>query len=342
MTQRVVIAFVLLVIAAWWPAAQAHEVRPGFLEIHALGGDSFDVLWKVPANGDYRLAMYVKLPAKCKGAPSSGTFTGGAFVERWRANCPGGLVGERVAIDGLSATRTDVLARFIREDATTQTARLTPEHTSFEVSAEPNGWQVARTYLVLGIQHILSGVDHLLFVLGLLFLVGSWRRLVATITAFTLAHSITLAAATLGLVYVPQTPIEAAIALSVMFVAAEILHQASGRPGLTARAPWVVAFIFGLLHGFGFAGALREVGLPQSDIPIALLFFNVGVEVGQLMFIAAVVAVLWLASRLMGKQAQGQRGPWQAEALLRTPVAYVVGSTAAFWVVQRVVAFWAW
>jgi len=341
MTQRVVIVLVLLVIAAWWPAAQAHEVRPGFLEIHALGADSFDVLWKVPANGDYRLAMYVKLPAKCKGAPSSGTFVGGAFVERWRATCPGGLVGQRVSIDGLSATRTDVLARFIREDATTQTVRLTPEDTSFEVTAEPNGWQVARTYLVLGIQHILSGVDHLLFVLGLLFLVASWRRLVATITAFTLAHSVTLAAATLGLVHVPQTPIEAAIALSVMFVAAEILHQANGRPGLTARAPWVVAFIFGLLHGFGFAGALREVGLPQSDVPIALLFFNLGVEAGQLMFIAAVVGVLWVASRLMGKQAEGERGPWRAELLLRTPVAYLVGSTAAFWVLQRVVAFWA-
>jgi len=321
--------------------AHAHEVRPGFLEIRALAEDTFDVLWKVPANGDYRLAMYVKLPAKCDGAPSSGTFTGGAFVERWRATCPGGLVGERVAIDGLSATRTDVLARFVREDATTQTVRLTPEDTSFEVTAEPNAWQVARTYLLLGIEHILLGVDHLLFVLGLLFLVSSWRRLVATVTAFTLAHSITLAAATLGWVNVPQTPIEAAIALSVMFVAAEIIHQASGRPGLTARAPWVVAFIFGLLHGFGFAGALREVGLPQSDIPIALLFFNVGVEVGQLMFILAVVTVLWLASRLMGKQAQGERGPWRAEALIRTPVAYVVGSTAAFWVVQRVVAFWA-
>jgi hypothetical protein len=142
-------------------------------------------------------------------------------------------------------------------------------------------------------------------------------------------------------VHVPQTPIEAAIALSVMFVAAEILHQARGQSGLTARAPWVVAFVFGLLHGFGFAGALREVGLPQSDIPIALLFFNIGVEVGQLLFIAAVVTALWLASRLMGKQAQGERGPWQAEELIRTPVAYVVGSTAAFWVVQRVVAFWA-
>ena len=341
MIKQVLGALVLLAVGAMCATAHAHEVRPGFLEIRALGADAFDVLWKVPANGDYRLAMYVKLPAKCKGAPSSGTFTGGAFVERWRAACPGGLIGESVAIDGLSATRTDVLARFIREDATTQTVRLTPEDTSFEVTAEPDAWQVAWTYLLLGIEHILLGIDHLLFVLGLLFLVGSWRRLVATVTAFTLAHSITLAAATLGLVHLPQTPIEAAIALSVMFVAAEILHQARGQSGLTARAPWVVAFVFGLLHGFGFAGALREVGLPQSDIPIALLFFNVGVEVGQLMFIAAVVTVLWLASRLMGKGAQGERGPWQAEALIRTPVAYVVGSTAAFWVVQRVVAFWA-
>ena len=174
--------------------------------------------------------MYVQLPAKCKGAPTSGTFAGGAFVERWRATCPGGLVGERVDIDGLSATRTDVLARFIREDATTQTVRLTPEDTSFEVTAEPDAWQVARTYLLLGVEHILLGIDHLLFVLGLLFLVGSWRRLVATVTAFTLAHSITLAAATLGLVHVPQTPVEATIALSVMFVAAEILHRRGARP----------------------------------------------------------------------------------------------------------------
>jgi len=338
--KQVVGALILLVIGAWWPAAQAHEVRPGFLEIHALGADSFDVLWKVPANGDYRLAMYVKLPAQCKGAPSSGTFVGGAFVERWRATCPGGLVGRRVSIDGLSATRTDVLARFIREDATTQTVRLTPEVTSFEVTAEPNAWQVAKTYLSLGIEHILLGIDHLLFVLGLLFLVGSWRRLVATVTAFTLAHSITLAAATLGFVHVPQTPIEAAIALSVMFVAAEILHQARGQSGLTARAPWVVAFVFGLLHGFGFAGALQEVGLPEKDIPLALLFFNVGVEVGQLLFIAAVVAVLSLLTRLFRKRGTTEHGPWYSEAMIRTPVAYVVGSVAAFWVVQRVVGFW--
>ncbi len=341
MTTRALAAALLLVIVSWSSATRAHEVRPGFLEIRDLGDDAFDVLWKVPASGEYRLGMYVRLPAKCKGAPTSGTFAAGAFVERWRATCPGGLIGETLAIEGLSATRTDVLARFVRADATTQTERLTPERASFVITAEPNGWQVARTYFALGVEHILLGVDHLLFVLGLLFLVGSWQRLVATVTAFTVAHSITLAAATLGMVHVAQTPIEAAIALSVMFVAAEILRQAHGQPGLTSRAPWLVAFVFGLLHGFGFAGALREVGLPQIDIPIALLFFNVGVEAGQLLFIAAVVTVLSWASRAFARDGRGERGPWRAEALLRTPVAYIVGSTAAFWVVQRVVAFWA-
>ena len=306
MTKQVLGALVLLAICAWWPIAHAHEVRPGFLEIRALDADRFDVLWKVPANGEYRLAMYVKLPAKCTGAPTSGSFVGGAFVERWRATCPGGLVGQQVDIDGLSATRTDVLARYIREDATTQTMRLTPETTSFEVTAEPNAWQVARTYLLLGVEHILLGIDHLLFVLGLLFLVGSWRRLVATVTAFTLAHSITLAVATLGLVHVPQTPIEAAIALSVMFVAAEILHQARGRSGLTARAPWIVAFVFGLLHGFGWAPCARWACRSRTSRSRCCSSMSVW-KSGNFFFIAAVVAVLSIASRLMGKKAHGER-----------------------------------
>jgi hydrogenase/urease accessory protein HupE len=218
--------------------------------------------------------------------------------------------------------------------------RLTPDRTSFEVTAAPDRLEVAKTYFVLGVEHILSGVDHLLFVLGLLFLVGSWRRLVATVTAFTVAHSITLAAATLGWVHVPQAPIEATIALSVMFVAAEILRDAHGHPGLATRAPWIVAFVFGLLHGFGFAGALQQVGLPEKDIPIALLFFNVGVEAGQLLFIAAVVAVLSVLTRLLRRRGTTEHGPWHSEAMIRTPVAYMVGSVAAFWVVQRVVGFW--
>jgi hydrogenase/urease accessory protein HupE len=330
------------VMLAWlWLPAAAHEVRPGYLELKEAGADNFDVVWKVPARGEYRLGMYVELPSQCTGAPSSGSFVGGAYVERWRAVCPGGLIGERIRIDGLSALRTDVLVRVERADATTQTVRLTPEQTSFEVVAAPSRLQVAKTYFVLGVEHILLGIDHLLFVLALLFLVSDWKRLVATVTAFTVAHSITLAAATLGFVHVPQAPVEAVIALSVVFVASEILHVAQGKPSFTARYPWIVAFIFGLLHGFGFAGALREVGLPQKDIPLALLFFNVGVEAGQLIFIVAVVAVLSFVSRLLPKSDPSERGPWHAEHLIRVPVAYLVGTVAAYWVIERVVGFWA-
>jgi hydrogenase/urease accessory protein HupE len=333
---------VLLVLSAWFaPRVEAHEVRPAFLEIREVAPDTFDVLWKVPARGEYRLGLHVRLPKECSGAPQHGSFVGGAFVERWQAKCPGGLVGREISIDGLSATRTDVLARVARADGTTQTTRLTPEQVSFEVTAAPSAFEVSKTYFVLGVEHILLGVDHLLFVLGLLFLVGNWKQLVGTVTAFTVAHSITLAGATLGFVHAPQAPIEATIALSVMFVAAEILHRAQGRSGLAARAPWLVAFVFGLLHGFGFSGALREVGLPQTDIPLALLFFNVGVEVGQLLFIAAVVLLLSAVTRLLRRPGHTEHGPWHSEAMIRVPVAYVIGSVAAFWTVQRVVGFWA-
>jgi hydrogenase/urease accessory protein HupE len=336
------LVIVLLVLSAWFaPRAEAHEVRPAFLEIREVAPDTFDVLWKVPARGEYRLGLHVRLPKECSGAPQHGSFVGGAFVERWQTKCPGGLVGREISIDGLSATRTDVLARVARADGTTQTTRLTPEQVSFEVTAAPSAFEVSKTYFVLGVEHILLGVDHLLFVLGLLFLVGNWKQLVGTVTAFTVAHSITLAGATLGFVHAPQAPIEATIALSVMFVAAEILHRAQGRSGLAARAPWLVAFVFGLLHGFGFSGALREVGLPQTDIPLALLFFNVGVEVGQLLFIAAVVLVLSAVTRLLRKPGHTEHGPWHSETMIRVPVAYIIGSVAAFWTVQRVVAFWA-
>jgi hydrogenase/urease accessory protein HupE len=335
-------SLLLLLLCTLWLArpAEAHEVRPAFLEIRELGPETFDVLWKVPARGEYRLSLHVRLPGECSGAPQEGSFVGAAFVEKWQVKCPGGLVGREISIEGLSATRTDVLVRIERADGTTQTTRLTPEQVSFEVAAAPSGFEVSKTYFVLGVEHILLGVDHLLFVLGLLFLVGNWKQLVGTITAFTVAHSITLAGATLGLVYAPQAPIEATIALSVMFVAAEVLHRAQGKVGLAARAPWIVAFVFGLLHGFGFSGALREVGLPQKDIPLALLFFNVGVEAGQLMFIAAVVLVLSAVTRLLRKPGHGEHGPWYSEAMIRVPVAYVIGSVAAFWTVQRVVGFW--
>jgi hydrogenase/urease accessory protein HupE len=222
--------------------------------------------------------------------------------------------------------------RLERLDGSTQLARLTPSSPSFVVEATPSKTQVLRSYLSLGVEHILGGIDHLLFVLALLIITrGTWS-LIKTVTAFTVAHSITLSLAALGFVRVPPAPVEAVIALSIVFVAAEIVRSRQGRPGLTDRAPWVVAFTFGLLHGFGFAGALSEIGLPQLDIPLALFSFNVGVEIGQLLFIAAVFAIAAVARQIMRHVALPQPvWAWRVAP-------YVIGSVSAFWLIQRVAA----
>jgi hydrogenase/urease accessory protein HupE len=201
------------------------------------------------------------------------------------------------------------------------------------VPSQPNSLEVARTYFLFGVEHILLGIDHLLFVLALLLLVNGTRRIIATVTAFTLAHSITLAGATLGFVHMPGPPIEAAIALSIAFVASEIIHGRQGRAGLTERYPWVVAFTFGLLHGFGFSAALTEIGLPQNSIPIALLFFNIGVEIGQLLFIACVFATIAVARQITRRVSVPQ------VAWARAVPPYAIGSLAVFWVIQRIAAF---
>jgi hydrogenase/urease accessory protein HupE len=320
-----VIAILLFLFST---AGNAHEVRPGYLRIQQVDAETYDVLWRVPARGDLRLGLYARLPENCATQGEVRAYQqGGAFVERWASNCNGGLVGYDVSIDGLSATLTDVLARFERLDGTTQIARLTPSDYTFTVNDSENWREVAATYTTLGIEHILLGIDHLLFVLALLMIVAGWRKLVATVTAFTLAHSITLAAATLGLVKMPQAPVEAVIALSILFVAAEIIHWRQGKPGITRRKPWLVAFTFGLLHGFGFAGALTEIGLPEHAIPLALLFFNLGVEAGQLLFIGAVF-LAWSALR----KVEWPEWAW------RIPV-YGIGTMAAFWTIERISGF---
>jgi len=334
-------AVVFLLLASGTPGVQAHEVRPGYLEISELAEPHYDVLWKVPAKGDRRLGLYVTFPASCMGTDPTSRFSGGGYLERWRIVCDDALTGAEVRIEGLDATRTDVLARFNRADGTTQTIRLTPAQPSFTISASNSATEVITTYLGLGIEHILLGIDHLLFILALLFLVRSWPRLIGTVTAFTVAHSITLFAATLGWVQVPQAPVEAAIALSIVFVAAEILHARQGHPGLAARAPWVVAFVFGLLHGLGFAGALREVGLPEHAIPLALAFFNIGVEAGQLLFIAAVFLLLWSVKRTRVRvTGRTFTNTWSAATMVSAPAAYMIGSLAAFWVIERTFGFW--
>jgi hydrogenase/urease accessory protein HupE len=331
MKRRVLALVAALLVVGVARRALAHEVRPGYLEIRQSSAETFEVLWKVPAQGDLRLSIHARFPENCQPAGEAIRFRGAdSFSERSTLACQGGLDGRSISIEGLSATMTDVLVRMERLDGTTQTARLAPSSPAFVVEAAPSRLQVSSTYLRLGVEHILFGIDHLLFVFALLLLVRSGKRLVATVTAFTVAHSLTLAAATLGFVHVPQSPVEAVIALSIVFVATEIIRGRQGRPGLTERWPWLVAFIFGLLHGFGFAGALSQVGLPQQAIPLALFFFNVGVEAGQLIFISAMLGLLAAGHRIMA-----QRPAWTWRL---TP--YAIGSVAAYWTLDRVAGFW--
>jgi hypothetical protein len=307
----------------------AHEVRPGYLELTETGPGRFDVFFKLPLVGGSPLRLEPVLPAACTSlTPVSRYVTPSALLQRWSVRC-GPLAGQRIAIAGLQSLLTEVLLRIQTADGRTITARLRPVAPFFVVPSAPSAWGVARTYLALGIGHILGGIDHLLFVLALILMVRGTVPLIKTITAFTVAHSITLAAATLGLVRLPGKPVEAFIALSIMFLASELVHSGLGRPGLTQRWPWIVAFTFGLVHGLGFAGALAEIGLPQRQIPLALFLFNGGVEVGQLLFVAVVLVVTAGLRRLPIRVP-----PWT----WRVP-AYAIGSVAAFWVLERITAF---
>ena len=228
-------------------------MRPAYLQLHQTGADTYDVLWKVPAVGDtMRLSLYVQLPPTCSTLkPPHGLFANSAYTEQWTVVCPGGLANSTVRIEGLTATLTDVLVRVERLDGSFQVTRVMSSSPSFVVEAMPRRFEVARTYLALGIEHILTGVDHLLFVSGLLLLVTGTRRLLLTVSAFTLSHTVTLTLATLGFVHVPPAPVEAVIALSILFVALEVLRKDSNPNGLAQRKPWLVAFSFGLLHGLG-------------------------------------------------------------------------------------------
>lgn len=240
---------------------------------------------------------------------------------------------------------TDTLVRVEFADGTTWGQRLTARVPSAAIPMREAAFGVAVVYLKLGIEHILTGVDHLLFVLALIIITRGGWKLVKTVTAFTVSHSITLTAATLGFVHIPQRPVEAVIALSIVFVAAEILHSHQGCAGLTVRAPWIVALTFGLLHGLGFAGALSEVGLPAAHLPLALLFFSVGVELGQFLFIGTVLALICLG-RQAAAWSRPEAGTQHPASSIQHPSSllcllppYVIGSVAMFWVIQRIIAF---
>jgi hydrogenase/urease accessory protein HupE len=327
-----IILLAVLLLISFTATADAHRLQPAYLEINEQSAGKFSILWKRPFAGGRPMNIYPQLPAGCTNLtePAVQALPSGA-VERWLVNCgESGITNETIVIDGLTATQTDTLLRIQLIDGSMHTTVLRPDSPSFLVPAKVSKSRVAGSYLMLGIEHILGGFDHLLFVLGLLLIVRSTMLLIKTITSFTLAHSVTLAMATLGFVHVPQAPVEAVIALSIIFLASELAKQHRGETGLTTKAPWLVALCFGLLHGFGFAGALTEVGLPQTDIPLALLFFNVGVEVGQLMFVSGVLFVTWMIKKMKFRwPVWVEHGP-----------AYAIGSLAAFWFIQRTASFW--
>lgn len=323
-------AFCLLILWFLPTLTMAHEMRPAYLAVEEGPAGTFDVIWKVPAMGDQRLGIYVRLPETCTpGADPIASIADAAYTEQWTAVCRDGLKGQEIVIDGLTATLTDVLVRIAWQDGSVEVARLTPDAPEFVAKGIQTGWEVAGTYFRLGVDHILSGLDHLLFVFALILLIRDRWMLVKTITAFTVAHSITLAGATLGLFNLPTKPVEAAIALSIVFLAVELVKSKPEELRLSERLPWLVAFAFGLLHGFGFAGALMETGLPQSDVPLALLTFNLGVEAGQLLFVA-VVLLTFRASRAIVTVPQ---------PTLRLVAAYGIGTASMFWLISRVASF---
>lgn len=321
----------------------ADEVRPGYLELKENSQNIFSVLWKVPAKGNKKLSLQVQLPESCiSTVKPDAQLVNAAYIQRWIVNCKAGLTEKTISITGLNTSRTNVLLHLSFINNSSQTVQLTPTQTAYQVPAIASSLQIVSTYTALGIEHILLGLDHLLFVFTLLFIVKNTSRLLLTITAFTLAHSITMAGATLGYIALPQQPVEAIIALSIVFLAMEIIHGQQGRPGYAARWPWLVAFIFGLLHGFGFAGALAEIGLPQQAIPLALVFFNIGVEIGQLIFIGAFSAFIWLLSGVVlfsNNETSRLNAAWKITEKFSRPVAYIAGSIASFWMIQRIAGF---
>jgi hydrogenase/urease accessory protein HupE len=332
------IAWCLLAIAVSAGAAHAHRLSPAYFGFTETAPGVFDVQWKVSVSGGLVDVLEPKVPDGCTLAGGVRSYVvDDARLQHGAIVCEGGLQGKTFTVGGLDATATDVLLRVDYLDAPSFTHRLVPGSPSVVIPAEAGTAEIAGTYFVLGVEHILLGFDHLLFVFGLLLLVNGIGRLVATITSFTLAHTVTLGAATLGFVHVPSAPVEATIALSILFLAVELAREQAGAlagdpdaaRSLTARFPWLVAFSFGLLHGFGFAGALSEIGLPERAIPLALLFFNVGVEAGQLAFVAAVVGLKWAV------ETSAVTVPRWSPRL----AAYVIGSVAAYWVIERSAAY---
>lgn len=325
-----IVRFLLLLLLAsgFTSVARADDLQPGYLEIREreTAAHQYKITWKAPIRPGLAARVVPVFPNDCKATEPVRSVDTAALLARWDIDCSEALAGRSVRLSGMENTPADALLRYQSVNGITQAARLTPASPSAVIMQKADRWQVARTYFVTGVEHILMGYDHLLFVLCLVLLLNGAWRVAATVTAFTIAHSLTLVATTLELISVPGPPVEATIALSIVFLAVEIVKRKPGELRLSERFPWVVAFLFGLLHGFGFAGALAEIGLPQGEVPMALLTFNLGVEAGQLVIVAVAMLVLWALHRIHALYA--------ARAQLVS--AYAIGGIAVMWFLQRV------
>lgn len=305
----------------------AHTIRPAYLEVSAIGEKSYHVKWKVPIEENVRLTVMPNFPKNCIANKDSlySVEDKDIVLSYWTLSCEETLLGQEISIDNLEKDQVDVLFYF-NDNGHSYFKKIDSKNSVAKIDESKATFTVIKEYTFLGIKHILVGYDHLLFVLGLLFIVLQWKMLIKTITAFTVAHSITLGFSVLGYVFVEIKFIEALIALSIIILAVEIIYAHYGKVGLLTKYPWAVAFFFGLIHGFGFASVLMELGLPQSHLTLALLFFNIGIEVGQLLFIAVLISLYFILKKLFPK-----------EQLLRGKVflVYFMGSMAAYWLIER-------
>lgn len=320
--------YTILLIVGCHVNLLAHEVRPALLKIVQTDLETYSVTWKVPTINEYAPKISIVFPAAFKTEVINQRQKPGAVVKLYSATFPSQLGGEKIAIENLSNTLIDVVVLIELLDGTVHNLIVQPDNPSVVIPKELSNFEVAKDYLILGIEHIWLGWDHLLFVLCLLLLISGFTKLIKTITAFTVAHSITLALSTLQVVSLPGPPVEAIIALSIVFLAREYYYTLQGEESLTARSPWVVAFAFGLLHGFGFAGALAEIGLPQRQLINSLLFFNLGIELGQIIFVCAIILVGLIIKRIL-----------TPSNILRISMTYSIGAIASYWLIERIINF---
>ncbi|MEP3275595.1 MAG: HupE/UreJ family protein [Stappiaceae bacterium] len=319
-------------------SCHSHALEPGYLEIVPFENERWQVTWRKPQVSGRAMEIDAVLPDGCNPRRGAGSrFDGRAYVSGWIMRCEPSIWEGKVFIDGLESTATDVLVRFVPEPgATATTLRLTPDAPAADLPAAQTAWTILSSYITLGVDHILGGIDHLLFIFALILLIPDRRNLIWAITAFTVSHSITLVLSTLGWISLPTPPVEAVIALSIAFLAVEVVNKNNNHKTMMQRYPWLVAFAFGLLHGLGFASALQEIGLPQTEIPLALLAFNLGIEAGQLMFVACfLVAAFIIEKTKIAKTFPGSLFEKAGTSL----AGYMIGSLAAYWTIERVAAF---